>query len=246
MNSDPVWSPDGSRIVYSSDRAGPWDLYVKASNGVGEDQLVLKTAQHKTPTSWSRDGRFLLYSNRDGGNLWVLPMSSGTAAKDQKPFLFAPKATQGKFSPDMRWIAYVSPESGGNEAWVRPFDPNSANGSATSGGKWMVSRGGATSVRWRGDGKELFYAASDGMIMSVDVTTSPSSQAFGAGVPKPLFKGSPMLGYYWDVSSDGKRFLCDGPAVQAAQATKAGDTKAVLLASPPYKVVLNWAAGLKK
>jgi hypothetical protein len=172
--------------------------------------------------------------------------TSGTAAKEQKPFLFAPKGTGGKFSPDMRWIAYVSPESGGNEAWVRPFDPTSADGSAASGGKWQVSRGGATSVRWRGDGKELFYAASDGMIMSVDVTTAPSSPAFSFGVPRPLFKGSPMIGLYWDVSSDGKRFLFDGPAVRAAQGTKAGDTKAVLPASPPYKVVLNWAAGLKK
>jgi Tol biopolymer transport system component len=242
LDMNPVWSPDGSRIAFSSDRAGPWDLYVKASNGVGEDQLLLKTAERKSPSSWSRDGRFLLYSNLDDVNLWVLPINNGTAAKDQKPFLFAPKATQGRFSPDMRWIAYVSAESGGNEAWVRPFDPTSADGSAASGGKWTVSRGGATSVRWRGDGKELFYAAPDGMIMSVDVTTSPSSPAFSAGVPKPLFKGSPLLGVWWDVSSDGKRFLLTSAARPASDSK---DGKAPSPASEPYKVVLNWTAALK-
>ena len=240
----PVWSPDGGRIAFESDRAGKWDLYVKASNGVGEDQVLLKTEENKTPTSWSRDGRFFLYNKRDGaGDLWVLPMGNGTVAKNQKPFLFAPKARGGEFSPDMRWIAYVSPESGGNEAWVRPFDPTSADGSAASGGKWMVSRGGATSVRWRGDGKELFYAVPDGMIMSVDVTTSPSSPAFGAGVPKPLFKGDPLLGSYWDVSSDGRRFLFDSISSQSARDTKDGKAPP---ASAPYKVVLNWQAGLKK
>jgi Tol biopolymer transport system component len=243
VKSNPVWSPDGSRIVFTSNRAGQADLYAKASNGVGEDQVLLTTAENKRPTSWSRDGRFLLYNVRDAGDLWVLPMSDGAAAKGQKPFLFAPHATVGKFSPDMRWIAYISPESGGNEAWVRPFDATSADGSAASGGKWMVSRGGATSVRWRGDGKELFYAAPDGMIMSVDVTTSPSSPAFGAGVPKPLFKGSPVLGIYWDVSADGKRFLFDEDSAQPARDAK--DGKAPPPASPPYKVVLNWQAALK-
>ena len=242
LSTNPVWSPDGNRIAFASGTAGYWDLYVKAANGVGDAELLLKTAENKNPTSWSRDGRFLLYDIRGTGPLWVMPVNIGRAAADRKPFVFADRATQGQFSPDTRWIAYISTESGGREAWVRPFDATSADGSAASGGKWMVSRGGASSVRWRGDGKELLYAAPDGMIMSVDVTTSPSSPAFGAGVPKPLFKGSPILGIYWDVSSDGKRFLFDSAAAVAARDAK--DAKAPV-ASAPYKVVLNWQAALK-
>jgi hypothetical protein len=157
--------------------------------------------------------------------------------------MFVTKATGGKFSPDMRWIAYISPESGGNEAWVRPFDATFATGSPASGSKWQVSRGGANSVRWRGDGKELFYAAPDGTIMSVAVTTSPSSPAFGYGLPTPLFKGSPLLGIYWDVSLDEKRFLLSGAAARPAQNAK--DVKAPV-ASAPFKVILNWTAALKK
>jgi hypothetical protein len=68
-------------------------------------------------------------------------------------------------------------QSGQAELWVRPFDPASPTGSPAASGKWMVSRGGAITARWRGDGKELFYTASDGSMMSVEVNTSACSQA---------------------------------------------------------------------
>jgi len=235
-STNPVWSPDGSRIAFSANPT-PWNLYVKASNGAGEAELLLRTPESKNPTSWSRDGRFLLYHNLTGDE-WVLPMKDGKAAADSKPFLFAAGASGGKFSPDMRWIAYLAQESGQSEIWVRPFDAGSPTGAAASGGKWMVSRGGATSLRWRGDGKELFYAAPDGTIMSVEVNTSPSSPVFDAGVPKPLFKGAPLLGIYWDVSSDGQRFLLSTLGNAAQQGPP--------VSSAPYRVVLNWTSLLKR
>jgi hypothetical protein len=94
----------------------------------------------------------------------------------------------------------------------------------------MVSRGGGDSPHWRGDGKEMFYLASDGTIMSVDVTTNPS---FSTGTPKPLFKGPAMI-YWdvtWDVTSDGRKFLIPVP-----QGTD----------SHAYKLVLNWTSTLKR
>ena len=90
-----------------------------------------------------------------------------------------------RFSPDMRWVSYTSNESGTFEIYVQPFDPNSPTGSPPGGGKWLVSKGGGVSARWNGNGKELFYAAPDGTIMSVDVSANP---AFHPGIPKPLFK----------------------------------------------------------
>ena len=141
----------------------------------------------------------------------------------------------GRFSPDGRWIAYHSDESGRNEIYVRPFDASSTVGSSSAGsapvtGKWMVSKDGGTTAVWRGDGKELFYLSLDGTAMAVDVNTSG---AFQAGVPKALFK-VPAGELFWDVSSDGKRFLMTVPSGTTASAPD------------KFTVVLNWQAALKK
>jgi hypothetical protein len=249
LDSNPVWSPDGSLVVFSSTQQtrGNWDLYVKPSNGVREAEPVLKSDEHKWATSWSMDSRFLLFHNvRAPANLYVLPMKDGKADPERKPFVFAEAASQGRFSPDMRWIAYISRESGQAELWVRPFDPALPTGSPASSGKWMISRGGAVSARWRGDGKEIFYTAPDGSMMSVEINTSPRSPVFDAGAPKPLFKNLNMSGFigtYWDVSQDGKRFLLPFmPTVQAA--SNAAPPPPGFNA--PYKVVLNWTSLLKK
>jgi Tol biopolymer transport system component len=227
----PVWSPDGKRIAFASDRTGNFDLYQHASNGAGQDELLLKSNHQKYPTDWSSDGRYLLYSDLDPKtkpDLWVLPMES--ASSERKPVLFLRTDLHtdlykgnGKFSPDVHWIAYESTESGRVEIYVQPF-PSAEGG----GGKWMVSHGGATQPRWRGDGKELLYLAADGNVMAVPVSTSGA--AFEAGTPAVLFKGPPNHG--WDVSADGKRFLFPVPSGDTAQA--------------PFTVVQNWMSLLKK
>jgi eukaryotic-like serine/threonine-protein kinase len=142
------------------------------------------------------------------------------------------QASERRFSPDNRWFAYTSNKSGKDEAYVRAFDPTFVPGSGnpTPGGEFIVSKGGGISPHWRADGKEMFYLAPDGSVMSVDVTTSPE---FKAGVPKPLFKGPPGV-IYWDVSSDGKRFLM--PVAGGGNS----------ISPAPYKVVLNWTSTLKK
>ena len=95
-------------------------------------------------------------------------------------------------------------------------------------GKWLISKGGGTDPRWRGDGKELFYVASDGKLMSVDISTKP---VFQAGVPRPLFQLPPgFIG--GEVTADGRRFLIGVPVAQSA--------------SVPFTVVLNWQTTLKK
>ena len=76
---------------------------------------------------------------------------------------------QGQFSPNGRWVAYVSNQSGQSEVYVRGFATDFSSGSASSGGSVLVSRGGGTAPRWRGDGRELFYLAPDGKMMAVDV-----------------------------------------------------------------------------
>jgi hypothetical protein len=223
-----VWSPDGSRIVFSSARDGPMNLYQKVSSGAGNEEALLKSNENKFAYDWSQDGRFLLYAVNAGQkyDLWVLPLTGN----DHKPMPYQTEssASQARFSPDSRWIAYLSDESGKNEVYVRPFP-------AASGGKWMVSRGGGNQPRWRRDGKELFYVSAESKLMAVEVAAVPGS--FQAGIPKALF-AAPIWGTAnvtrYDVTADGKKFLISLPTETASEP------------SPPITVVLNWHAGLRK
>jgi eukaryotic-like serine/threonine-protein kinase len=231
----PVWSPDGSSIIFASYGEGHYDLYQKSSNGATDETPLLKSSDNKYPHSWSRDGHFLLYTVQGTGvkALWVLPLDG-----DKKPFPFLRTEFNediGRFSPDGHWVAYESDESGRMEIYVRPFSPNASGTTSVSGGKWLISTGGGTDPRWRGDGKEMYYLSPDLRLMAVEVTTSP---VFQAGVPKALFQTALTLRTQasafnqWDTSADGRRFLLTGQGGQSEEV--------------PFTVVLNWQAALKK
>jgi len=226
----PVWSADGSSVVFDSIHGGEVNLYLKLASGAGDERLLLKsTAGDKYATSWSRDGRFLLYTAENPktkSDIWVLPLQG-----DRKPIPFLHtefNESSGQFSPDGHWIAYTSDESGSDEIYVREFSSGTDQGSWDAAGKWLISKGGGTDPRWRGDGKELFYVASDGKLMSVDISAKP---LFEAGAPRSLFQLPPgFIG--GDVTADGRRFLVGVPVAQSA--------------SVPFTVVLNWQMTLKK
>ncbi|MBZ5636176.1 MAG: hypothetical protein LAO55_23860 [Acidobacteriia bacterium] len=179
---NPVWSPDGTQIIFASDRdGGVFNLYRKLASGAKEEELLLKSPDNKLPSSWSHDGRFLLYSAQEpktGSDVWVLPLdANGSKAGEPKPFLRTEFQERfARFSPDSRWIAYNSNESGRDEIYVRPFSPSLAGG-ASEGGKWMISRGAGTGPIWLGDGKALVYVASD-----FNVTAIHGSAELGGGV----------------------------------------------------------------
>jgi Tol biopolymer transport system component len=226
----PVWLADGSSVIFDSIRGGEVSLYLKLSSGAGDERLLLKAdAAYKYATSSSRDGRFLLYTvdnPETKTDLWVLPMQG-----DRKPTPFLRtefNERSGQFSPDGHWIAYISDESGSDEIYVREFSSGSAQGSGAAAGKWLISKGGGTYPRWRGDGKELFYVASGGKLTSVDISANP---VFQAGAPRALFQLPPgFIGS--EVTPDGSRFLIGVPVAQNA--------------SVPFTVVLNWQTTLKK
>jgi eukaryotic-like serine/threonine-protein kinase len=235
-DQSPVWSPDGSQIVFASNRGTEFDLYEKPSNLAAEDKLLFRSAEQKAPGDWSPDGKLLLfYSLIPPSHLLALPLGEA----DRKPIPIERSAfseAAGRFSPSGRWIAYQSDETGKYEIYVRPFDEPSAKGTTNANrtpamGKWMVSKDGGVNPLWRRDGKELFYLTSEGgTAMAVEVNTTGT---FQAGASKALFK-VPAGVLFWDVSSDGKRFLMAVPSGTSASS------------QPPFTVVLNWQAALKK
>jgi Tol biopolymer transport system component len=223
-NEAPLWSPDGSRVVFQGSRNGPFDLYEKPTSGQGEEVVLLKTDQLKVATDWSRDGRYIAYMTIDpktGQDLWVLPTFG-----DRKPIPVVVSAAGESsliFSPDGRFVAYRSNESGTNEIYVQPF-PRAT-------GKWQVSNAGGNDPSWRGDGKELIYRAPDQRLMSVEIRAGDD---FQASVPRPLFVApvnvAGIVRNRYVASGDAQRFL--------------------LVASPgrdsmvPTTIVLNWNAEL--
>jgi Tol biopolymer transport system component len=224
VDVSPIWSPDGSRIIWHSSRAQTHQLYQKLASGVGQEEPLLQSDVLVTPTSWSADGKFLLYSQfapKTLMDIWILPLDG-----DRKPFPFLQTQfieSGAQFSPDGRWAAYESNESGKYEIYVQTFPAGS--------GKWQVSTGGGQFPQWRGDGKELFYLSPDRKLMAVEVKLGAT---FEAGLPKALFDlaAAKVRRDTYTVTADGQRFLFPRLLRENAVA--------------PFAVVVNWTAEVKK
>jgi len=184
----PMWSPDGSQIVFQSDRDGVRSIYQRASRGAGAGDALVTMAQMTVPTDWSLDGRFLLYYTIDpqtARDLWVLPVGG---VKVPRVFLKTRFDERwGQFSPDGRWVAYMSDESGRDEIYVRPFAASAESGAAIeTTGERQVSTEGGLFPRWRADGRELYYIGSEGKLMATPMTIT--GHTLEPGAPVELFR----------------------------------------------------------
>jgi Tol biopolymer transport system component len=195
----PQWSPDDSKIYFSSNRTGIFNVYVKNSNGTGEEQLVYESKNAEYVTDISRDGKILLLSiNTQGAQKWDIGMYNLTEKK------YTPLLTSvfdewiGTFSPDAKWYAYQSNETGKYEIYIRPTDGSQS--------KWQVSTNGGTSPQWLNNGKEIIYDLNDQQLLSAPLTVSGNQIKIGQS--KVLFKID--AGFQTNVlnkSKDGKQIL---------------------------------------
>jgi serine/threonine protein kinase/Tol biopolymer transport system component len=225
----PLWSPDGTRIVFSSLREPPVQLYELNANGPGTEKLLLKTNFPKNASGWSSDGRLLFYDTMNpqtGGDIWALPLIG-----KREPYPVVRTSADehyGTPSPDGRWLAYISNESGAYEVYVEAFP--------ATGLKRQVSTLGGFEPHWRSDGKELFYRAPNQTLMAVGVKSNATTLEFSP--PKELFATRiqwmeiQAVAHHYAAAPDGQRFLMIS-ATDEAQ-------------SSPITVVLNWTTALKR
>jgi Tol biopolymer transport system component len=198
----PAWSPDGKKIAYSSSGA----LIVRSLDENTLERLV-EREEGAFPDDWSRDGRFLLYwagrRARGYSKTWVLPLDP-----PGEPIAFAQSSfltVDARFSPDGKWISYTSDESGRPEVYLGRF-PGPLR-------KQQVSTAGGGMAEWRGDGRELFYVALDGKLMSVPLDLAAGGDSIDVRTPVPLFdaKVGPAFQanntHLFMVAADGQRFL---------------------------------------
>jgi Tol biopolymer transport system component len=230
-SGNPVWSPDGKSIAYTSASSDGRRTVImrRASDGSGVPEQLLDSGHPDFTTNWSRDGKYLLFDRMDaviGGvgheQVWALPLVG-----ERKPvFLVATGTTAAprrhSLSPNGQWLAYSSSEAGQEDIFVVPFGGGQ--------GKWQISPSGGTAPFWSSDGKELFYSSQPGnQLMSVAINESGGRIQFGS--PQTLFANPNAQNPYFDAAPGAKKFILNRIAQQTNQ---------------PITLISNWPAELKK
>jgi Tol biopolymer transport system component len=217
----PVWTPDGSRLLYRSDRMGVPDIYQIAPGVVGSEKRLLARPGVQQPEDVTADGKLLVFGNdlqTTRPSIWLLPLRSEA---EPHPWLQTPFALRSpRFSPDGRWIAYESDESGESEIYLARAEGD--------GEKSRISPAGGRLPRWRRDGREMYYVGPDDSVMAVPIT--PGSR-LRAGAPVLLFHLETAVENF-DVTPDGSRFLVSTPSEPVR--------------ASPIRLIVNWPALLGK
>jgi eukaryotic-like serine/threonine-protein kinase len=234
-DEDPLWTPDGKRIAFSSDEAEVGAIKWKSADGIGTEGLLSSVPERALhPYSWAENGKILITSDvsdvSEGGfGIGAISMDGDRKWRvllDEKFNEFHPR-----ISPNGNWLAYVSDESGRKEVYVRPFPEVNKE-------REQISQSGGDSPLWSHDSRELFYRAGD-TVVAVSVKTG---KTFRHDAPRTLFQKSYLFdpgiddACLWDIHPDGKRFLM---IKESTPAPAGGGPRKI-------NVVLNWAEELKQ
>jgi len=211
----PVWSPDGTKVAYSSRETGNEDIYVQDASGTKPAEMIHDAREHDTILSdWSRDGRYIFFDAhpRDStarSEVWLLEVATKKARA-----LLSDSFTQSgaKLSPDGRWLAYTSEEGGTAQVVVRPFPALDR--------KWPIPGRNASDLHWSADGRELLAIMRDeNGAQVVSVPMSSGADGPSPGAPRDLFVLDPRIGD-WAPNAAHTRFL-------ATRDVKAGGRNAI-------------------
>jgi serine/threonine-protein kinase len=227
LDQGPVWTPDGRRIVFASQRAGVQNVFLQAADGTGNVERLTTSPNQQIPTAVSPDSQHVVVREVAPKGKRDLTLLTLGPPRRTEPLL-AQADGNADISADGRWLAYQSDESGQSEIYVRPFP-------AVNDGRWQVSSRGGTKPVWARSGRELFYldAATDSLTR---VTVETQGATFKRDPPVKVLDRAYYTrfgGRNYDVAPDGSRFLMikDNPTGMAT--------------SPGIVVVLNWIEELK-
>jgi hypothetical protein len=201
----PVWSPDGTKIVYETHGgARRFAMLLKNLRARTAGEILASSELSLEPTSWSADGSDLLVSRTQRNNADEIVVFH-LQTKTTDTYLHSNfSMSEGRFSPDGKWVTYQSDESGRNEVYVASY-PSSLL-------RYLVSRLGGAGPKWSGDGRELYYLGPSNMIFEAKVTYLHNS--LWIGPPQPLFEApvvprsvdSELTSKAFDASEKGRNF----------------------------------------
>jgi serine/threonine-protein kinase len=202
-NRNPIWMPDGGRVVFSSDHGGKvFNLFSAPVDGSALPQRLTQSDANQFASSVAPDGRMLVFAQiqpSTGFDIYTLPLDGSGKAEPLIQTEFT--ETLGTFSPDGNWLAYSSDETGQSEVFVRPYPDLTA--------KWQISNQGGRAPKWSPKGDQLFYSYGAG-IFSVSIETQADFKPGRSQLlfEKPVVESSPSFSF--DVSHDGQRFIMPG------------------------------------
>lgn len=237
----PVWSPDSRQLAYLHAYPERWPKISIHAFDHADTEKDLVSGGFQMPTDWSPDGRFIAFANtgqpriasETQGDVWLVDLARG---RKMIPLLNTKfHEANAMFSPDGKWLAFLSNESGKSEVYVQAFE--AGDSPRVTGERLLAStaKAGAQALRWRRDGRELFYLGFDGRVRAVPVTLGarpkfgPTTGLFTISTDARAAVHA-FLGF--DVSADGQRFVI--PVVNSA------------MEGPSVVVVQNWEAGLPR
>jgi len=230
----PVWTPDGTRVVFwSRQGGGAHNIYQRSADLSGGHERLTTSASDQAPFSWADGGRLLVFHQRSPDSGLDIGVLSMEGTHQSRLIIHGPShESRPAMSPDSRWIAYQSNASGRWEVYVQPFP--------TLDSRWQISTDGGVSPIWGSDSRELFYRRGSAVMR---VAIEASARAFNYGTPAMLIDGpyvpeeeTPSVGRSYDVGPDGLRFVM---IKEQAQGTREAG-------AAPIVVIRNWVSEVER